>query len=338
MTDDIVALEVAPKPDMNRGEKRAVLSGFARTAAADQRPVAVYLARFASKDGYRTQLSALKAAARAFSDGRSDDPHTLPWGELRYQHVVALRTKLVERHSPGTVNRFLSAVRGVAEEAMRLGQLDPGEYARIEAVKGVRGKRLPKGKHLDEENDLAPIFEGADSLKNATCAVRDRAILAVLRVSGLRRRELTDLRFEDLDWRSGKTKIIGKGDKERSVYLGGARAELTSWAQIRGAGPGPLFYAVHKHGAVIERKLTPGSIAFIVRRAADAGGVKGNVTPHDFRRSYVGDMLEEGIDVSTVQKLVGHASVTTTLQYDRRPDKVAEKAAETIKVPAKRRQ
>jgi len=73
---------------------------------------------------------------------RAPSAYDIPWGALRYPHVAAIR-------APATVNKVLSALRGVAREAMRLGQLDAGEYTKIADVEGLRGTRLPAGRHVE---------------------------------------------------------------------------------------------------------------------------------------------------------------------------------------------
>jgi site-specific recombinase XerC len=294
--------------------------------APDHDPVAVYLAGLGSPKSRRTMRAALDTIAAELG---APDPHASPWSALRYPHVAALRARLAERRAPATVNKVLCALRGVAREAMRLGQLDAGEYTKIADVEGLRGSRLPAGRHV-ELPELVALFSACS--RTRPIGARDAAILAVLRVAGLRRAELAALDLEDLDRASWTLRVLGKGNKERRAYVVQARPEIEAWLAVRGEAPGPLFCALNKAGKPTGSRLHESSIAYVLSRVAARASV-GHVSPHDMRRTFVGDLLDAGADLAVVQRLAGHAQVTTTQRYDRRGERAAAKAAALIGVP-----
>lgn len=301
----------------------------------DRNPAAVYLAGL-SKSGRITMQSSLNAVASKLTNGRVINALRFDWRALRFQHVTALRARLMSDYSPATANKILCAVRGVMKAAWLLGDIDAEEYARIKGVPGVRGSTLPAGRALTEKEIAAML---AVCASDATAAgARDGALLVLLRAGGLRRAEICALTLDDYDAVNQTLVIIGKGNKQRELPVTADLAgALSDWLLIRGAQAGPLFCPVNKSGKVIARKgIEPQSIYVALLKRAARAGVK-NVSPHDFRRTFVGDLLDAGADLSTVQKLAGHASVTTTQRYDRRDEKVKRKAVNLLHVPYQRR-
>ena len=96
--------------------------------------------------------------------------------------------------------------------------------------------------------------------------------------------------------------------------------------------PGPLLYSIRKGGKVISSRLTDQAIWIILEKRFKAAKVKA-FTPHDLRRTFAGEMLDAGVDLVTVQKLMGHASPVTTSRYDRRDEKTKMEAAGKIHFP-----
>ncbi len=100
--------------------------------------------------------------------------------------------------------------------------------------------------------------------------------------------------------------------KERRVFLtNGGRAALDAWLRHRADEPCPLLLSVTKGGKIEHRRMTDQAVAGRVRHLSKTAGVA-TFGPHDMRRTFVGDLLDAGADLATVQALAGHASPTTT--------------------------
>jgi site-specific recombinase XerD len=166
---------------------------------------------------------------------------------------------------------------------------------------------------------------------------RDAALLAVLYIGGVRRSELADLALEDYVPRPPALRVRGKGNKERLGPLtASAAAVLADWLALRGDGPGGLFRPGNKGGRIVGDRLTSHAVYNVLAKRQRQAGVD-KLSPHDFRRTFVGDLLDAGVDLSTVQQLAGHASVTTTARYDRRGEAAKRKAVEVLHFPYRRR-
>jgi integrase len=297
----------------------------------DQNPAAVYLAGL-SAGSRRTMGDALNLMARLVSNGQHD-ALTLPWGELRFQHTAAIRAKLADGYSFSTVNKMLSALRGVLKAAWELGQMTAEDYQRARNVKAMTGERLPAGRAITA-GELGALMDVCAN-DPTPAGARDAAIVAILYACGLRRAELVTLDRADFDAGAATLAVRGKRNKERSVPVtNGALDALADWLTVRGEEPGPLFHSLkglNKYG-----RLTTQAIFDMLTSRAAAAGVN-HLSPHDFRRTFVSDLIDAGADVGTVQKLTGHANVATTLRYDRRPEAAKRKAVDLLHVPYRRR-
>ena len=301
---------------------------------AGEHPVAVYLASLADGPGRVSMRSTLEKVADILTDGRATAEST-PWTELRYKHVAALRTKLAERYAPATANKALSAVRGTLRAAWQLGQLSTDQYQRAVDVRAVKGSRLPAGRALDV-GELRALFKVCIDDASAAGA-RDAAIFALMFGAGLRRAEVAALDAEAYDPKTGAIRILGKGNRERTVFaVNGGRDALEAWLDHRGREPGPLVCRVSQRGKVRLRRVTPQALMMRLRRRAEEAGIA-RCSPHDLRRSFVSQALESGADLAMVQALAGHASPTTTARYDRRPEEAKRAAAGMVHVPFSRK-
>lgn len=306
----------------------------------DANPAAVYIASLSSKRSQRVMRHNLDKIAFLLVNSElpsSDDSYrglclSFPWQALRYQHTAALRGKLADHYKHTTANNMLCALRGVLKECWQLGYTSAEDYHRARSVKAIRGETLPAGREL-ERGELDGLLHACNR-DNSPAGIRDGAIIALLYMTGVRRAEVVALELSDFDAEKGSLIVRhGKGNKERAVYAGAALAYVQNWLAIRGDAPGALFRPINKGGAISARPMTSQAIYNMLKKRGTEAGIK-DFSPHDFRRTFVSDLLDAGADIATVSKLAGHASVTTTARYDRRPEEAKRKAISLLHIPA----
>jgi site-specific recombinase XerD len=103
-----------------------------------------------------------------------------------------------------------------------------------------------------------------------------------------------------------------------------------------GDGQSPLFTRITKGGQIRQERLTGQGIYHILDTRRQQANMA-PFTPHDLQRTFAGDLLDAGIDLSTVQKLMGHANANTTAGYDRRGERAKRDAVRKLHVPYTRR-
>ncbi|MBD2666710.1 tyrosine-type recombinase/integrase [Richelia sinica] len=314
------------------GEISAV-SSLALTAPLPltEHPAAVYLSSL-SPGSRPAMRQALDAIARTLTSNQCD-ALTLDWAALRYKHTAALRSILMERYAPATANKMLAALRRVLKEALRLEFMDARDFARAVDIANVKVSKELQGRCLSagEINALMQVCFADPT----PIGYRDAALIAILRGAGLRRGEVVKLNLSDLH--SSSVKIYAaKGGKDRTVYLpDAALTAVQDWLEVRGREPGPLLCHINKAGAVTLRRLTPQAVLFILDKRGQESGVE-NFSAHDFRRTFISELLDSGVDIVTVQRLAGHTSPELTSRYDRRGEETKRQAVQFISVPRRK--
>ena len=303
---------------------------------ASQNPALVYLAGLAS-GSRRTMRHALDVIAGILT-AEACTHRTLPWGSLRFQHTQAVRAALMERYSPATANKMLSALRNTMRTAWNLGYLSAEEYQRAVDLKTVVGEQpeAAAGRALMYGEWMALLSACRADVSPA--GARDAALIALLKVTGLRRAEVATLHLADFNTITQTLTVQGKRKKVRTIPLEnqGALDALSDWLHFRGREPGPLFLRIRKGGHILQAGLSDQGVYHILKKRGEEAGAAA-FTPHDLRRTFAGDLLDAGADLSTVQKLMGHAQANTTARYDRRGERAKRSAVQKLYVPYKRR-
>lgn len=345
--------------EMQRSSASSLASFSWQSRPPSQQPATIYVQSL-GKGSQRTMQGALFTLVQLMLPDQELGEEAIfafPWDHLRFEHTTVLRARLAGRYKPSTANKHIAALRGVLKAAWQLELMKAEDYHKATSIKNVRGTSLPAGRSLKEGELRALLLTCQKDSTLKGC--RDLALIALLFATGLRRQEITLLDVADYDQETHALRVVGKGQKERLVYVEapGAYEALHTWLLLRGEESGPLFPRIRRGGHLVRSAITPPDSPYykegngelsrlssplqrlteqgiysIVLERVEVSGIF-QLTTHDFRRNFIGELLDNGVDLSTVQKLAGHASPTTTARYDRRPEATKKRAAGTLHVP-----
>ncbi|MGQ9629596.1 MAG: tyrosine recombinase XerC [bacterium] len=150
--------------------------------------------------------------------------------------------------------------------------------------------------------------------------MRDIAIIEVFYATGIRLGELLNLTLNDIDFREGTIRVIGKGDRERILpinewALRAIREYLNALSRCPGLSPGGgrIFLNLSRNRP--GTPISPAGVINIVKKYARSAGISKNITPHKLRHTFATHLLEAGADLRAVQEMLGHKSLSTTQIY-----------------------
>lgn len=173
------------------------------------------------------------------------------------------------------------------------------------------GRAIKPIKHEVRERQALSQVE-LEYLRMACKSKRERAMLEFMYSSGCRVTELTIVKLSDIDWKSGTVHLFGKGRKHRTSFIN-AKCEvaLREYLATRDDDCEYLFVSQRKP----YRKLTKCAVEKVVRQLAERSRVTKPVTPHVLRHTTATTAVNAGMPIEDVSKLLGHASLNTTLIY-----------------------
>lgn len=148
---------------------------------------------------------------------------------------------------------------------------------------------------------------------SALASIRDVAVVEMLLATGMRVSELCNLRNGDVDLSQGEITIIGKGNKERIVYVCQPEtlSALTRWMQVKASQSPELPFFTNR----LNRGLSPQSVRHLIRHLAVQASLSKHITRHTFRHTLATLLLEEDVDIRYIQSILGHSSISTTQIY-----------------------
>ena len=289
-------------------------------------PFTVYLDSL-SPSGRRSMNSQLMGVLKLMEYNGSGE--NFPWSNLRYVHLVKLRTLLQEQgKTANTVNTTLAAIKGVIRTAFNLGEIAADDYLRCNSVKQIKSHSLPVGRSL-KPAEIKKLISVCKRDKTAI-GIRDTAIIALMLSTGLRRSEVIQLDTADFIEKQSLILIRkGKGNRQHlAVITVSTRALLNKWLKQKSNQSKALFTRVI-HNIPSENRISAQSIYNIINSRAKQAGLD-KLTPHDLRRTLVTRLLDKGIDLNTVRQIIGHQNIHTTARYDRRDDALNHKIIKNL--------
>ncbi|KLL03011.1 MAG: tyrosine recombinase XerD [Mycoplasmataceae bacterium CE_OT135] len=213
---------------------------------------------------------------------------------LTTENIIAFLKKFVQTREPATCQAYASALKSYAEW-QRVVSID---WDRIKNLIPSRVKKFFTTINQEELQKLKSVrFE-----KNQWLYQRNNLIVDFLFYSGIRVSELVNIKHRD--WEGNSLRIHGKGNKVRYVFIPDFLIK-----HIKLGSPSYLF--TNTQG----QKIDAPQIRQIIRKRTQLTGISKWVSPHTFRRSFATLLDRKGARLTTIQKLLGHSNLETTVQY-----------------------
>ncbi len=260
----------------------------------------------------------------------------LPFEQIDKKTILNYKAYLnsVDRKTPGelgakkklssfSLNRMLSALRSYLKFLIDMDYDVPIAPDSVKLVKTIK-----KHTRVGEFEQIIKLIEAPDSFeKNKKIALRNRAMLEVLFSTGMRISELINLKLDRID-KEGKIFIMGKGKKERFVYLTHrAKNHLEDYLAVRGKSESPYAFIPYRgrNSQEKNKKISPNYLQYKIKRYRELLGINLPISAHGIRHAYATYLAESGANPAAIQILLGHESLDTTTRYVHGSDKYAEK-------------
>lgn len=233
------------------------------------------------------------------------DFKTIEYGDLRF---FLMYLKDEKKDDNTSINRKLSSLRGFYKYLANEGIVKSNVFSLVNGPK--KSKKLP---HYFEYNELEELFNVPDI--STPIGQRDRLLLEMLYATGVRVGELVNIKVKDIDFGRKSILILGKGNKERFVTYG-EYCEDALKRYLQDGYPSLNkkkldFLFLNQHGDALSER----GVRYILDQLIQKTSIHKNISPHMIRHSFATHLLNEGCDLLTVQKLLGHESIKATQIY-----------------------
>ena len=227
------------------------------------------------------------------------------YSDIRF-YLMYLKDNKQDNNS--SIDRKLSSLRGFYKYLANNNIVKTNVFSLVNGPK--KAKKLPR---FFEYNELEELFNACDL--STSLGQRDRLILEMLYATGVRVGELVSIKVKDMDRSSRSMLILGKGNKERYVTYGDYCSDILdlylndAYNKLNIKNSEYLF--LNNNGG----ELTDRGVRYILDQVIKKTSLKKNISPHMIRHSFATHLLNEGADLLSVQKLLGHESIKATQIY-----------------------
>ncbi|MGR4065553.1 MAG: site-specific tyrosine recombinase/integron integrase [Vulcanimicrobiaceae bacterium] len=238
-------------------------------------------------------------------------PKTAPFHKLRTATVSDVRRFVMDlmgprKYTSTSVRRKVAALRSYFALQKREGRREDNPALDVPPPKAA--KRLPQ---VMSEPEVSRLLRTRIAGKTEFQRLRDVAIMELLYASGIRRAELVGLNLSDVDLERRRMRVIGKGNKQRTVFINHAAADaIRNYLGVRPRTADEALFLSRR-----KQRLSHRQAWVVFRDFAQISGLTMHVTPHVMRHSFATHLLENGADIMTIKELLGHESLSTTQIY-----------------------
>ncbi len=223
-----------------------------------------------------------------------------------------------------SVNRMLSALRSYLKFLIDMDYKSPVAPTAVTLIKTEK-------KHLrvSELDEVTRLIECPTTIeKNERVALRNRAMLETLFSTGMRISELLSLKMTQID-PNGRIFVLGKGKKERFVYLTPrALQHIKEYQKVRGNTESPYLFVPFRGRNIAQKdkRVSSNYLEVKVKQYRELLGLNIPITVHGIRHAFATYMVEQGANPAALQILLGHESLDTTTRYVHGSDRYAEES------------
>lgn len=236
--------------------------------------------------------------------------------EPKKNEIEKYITELHKKYKQKTVKRKIASIKAFYNylEEEELITVNPFRKIKVKFKETVLLPRIIPRTEIEQLLNYMYSYQPGNSESKTKHVLRDIAIIEMFFATGARVYEVSNIRADCIDLESGSIKIMGKGGKERYLQIVNDEVSdvlkkyyLENESAIKKCG----YFFVNQYG----NRFTEQSIRNMLKKYTKQAGINRNITPHMFRHSFATYLIEEGVDISCVQQILGHSSIKTTQIY-----------------------